>query len=728
MESQNDNPISKESKDALSLYFSLLEQISFGAMILDQENRILYANPALRSILSDRKIQDLNLIDLCVCHEEIPTLLEWLHHSPRSPLTLTLLSDHGEKIETRVYGVTFKEQILLFFFPMTILESIDHELSTFQSAIESADDGIVFFDREGLIFFVNPSFEQQINLSAAQLLGNNIDMVWERCIESHIRDTIWEHLHRMAQWSGEITYHYHEQHWAVWNIRIKPISKRGTQTEFIGFISIFQDITHQKKLEQELSMYSEILERKVMERTEALSKLHEITTLFHSTDTLEKRLHLVLIAATAGETFRFNRAFLSLVNEKENTLQGTIAIGPSDAQEAGKIWSSLENRPREQGLTQVMEYYLHKNNQREYQVNHIVKKMNFPMDQDDSLMVQSLKQKRSFIVRHGKAEIEFNNDLLSMLGSNNFAVIPLLIREKPIGVLMVDNVITQSPIFEQDVKMLEILASQAALAIAHANTLDELAQRVDETHQAYSELRESQQKLIESEKFAALGQMAATVAHEIRTPLVSMGGFANIMLKREQPDPNNQRYLQIIRDESLRLEEVLKTLLYYARSSEPVIDSQNVKLFIENVVEFLEVEAEELDIHFQISLSNSFPMVPFDRNQMRQVMINILKNSMQSAKKGDTIIIKGVCEGPYCVLSICDTGKGIDPAHIPQVFEPFFSTKHYGTGLGLHVSKRIVESHGGHIEIDSHVGEGTEVKIYLPLDGGQSNEKNSDRR
>jgi len=352
-------------------------------------------------------------------------------------------------------------------------------------------------------------------------------------------------------------------------MRITPIFSETKK--ILGFICVQRDITHRKRIEKQLAEYSDNLEKLVAERTRTLSNLHDITQLFHRTETLNQRLRLILIAATAGETFRFNRAFILLVDKDRQMLEGRVALGPSSPEEANRIWSQLEQTIPKDTLAKRLQAYLDHVGQGDYHVNQMVKKLAVPLNHESSILVKAIRRRRAFIVKDGKTDTDFDTSILGLLGQDQFAVIPLLVQEDPIGVLIVDKAITRQPIVSEDIQMLEILAAQAALAIAHANTMEELAKKVKETEHAYSQLRESQEKLFEAGKFAALGQMAATVAHEIRTPLVAIGGFVNLLLKNRDPGDSEYSHLRIVRDEALRLEDVLNRLLFYARPSSPML-------------------------------------------------------------------------------------------------------------------------------------------------------------
>ncbi|MBD3266323.1 GAF domain-containing protein, partial [bacterium] len=551
--------------------------------------------------------------------------------------------------------------------------------------------------------------------------GKTIQEFWVSTEYEHL----WSDIRAGKTWAGEMQCSRAYGCLFAVEILVRPIVTESRS--FHAYVCVQRDITKRKAMEKQLAEYSHNLEERVKQRTESLAKLHDISQLFHSAETLEKRLHLILIATTAGEAFGFNRAFLLLYHEDSHSLVGQMAIGPSSPEEAGHIWRNVAEIPDDGTFMGRMKSYLDHAGRMDENANRIARQMYIPLSDTFSILAQSIELDRSFIVNHGQTEVEYDRSIMELLGTDTFAVIPLIARETKVGALVVDNIITQKSIEPEDLQMVDILANQAALAIAHANTLDELARKVEETEYAYSELRRSQEKLIESSKFAALGQMAATVAHEIRTPLVTIGGFANLLKSQMEGyrEPENLHYIDIIREEAFRLEDVLNQLLFYARPSRPKLAYHDLHAFIDSILNFLKKEFSKNQIQLVRQYDSQLPRVPFDSNLLRQVIINIVQNGIQSMLKDGKLFVSTLREDASFVIWIQDEGAGIAEDHLSKIFEPFYSTKHAGTGLGLHVSKRIVESHNGSLTIESQIGVGTSIGIRLPIQETRIDEKNS---
>ncbi|MCX8030343.1 MAG: PAS domain S-box protein [Thermodesulfovibrionales bacterium] len=238
-----------------------------------------------------------------------------------------------------------------------------------------------------------------------------------------------------------------------------------------------------------------------------------------------------------------------------------------------------------------------------------------------------------------------------------------------------------------------------------------------------SELKRLREKLIASERMAALGEMAAKVAHEIRNPLLSIGGFAKRLEKNLTGDL--LEYAKIIVDETRRLERVLSDILIFVKSGHIERKKVNLDELLENIKVLLLPEIEERGNILIKDMEKPF-VIPGDQYRLKEVFINIINNANQATDHGQISIRAYLKQNPdyipyeerskeFVVVEISDNGCGIKKEDLSRIFDPFFTTRTTGTGLGLSISKRIVEEHGGKIEVESVWSEGTVFKIYLPL-------------
>lgn len=229
-----------------------------------------------------------------------------------------------------------------------------------------------------------------------------------------------------------------------------------------------------------------------------------------------------------------------------------------------------------------------------------------------------------------------------------------------------------------------------------------------------TELRHLQNEVVRSQKLATVGKLAAGVAHEIRNPLSSIKGFATYFKERYKERAEDQEIASIMIQETDRLNRVVSQLLEFARPAKPAPREIDLRNFISETIFILERQPKAKSINVVADVS-SFPQTAsFDSDMMRQVLLNLYLNSIESMEEDGTLTIRAIREDNRLVIKVIDNGCGIKEEDIGQIFDPYFTTKSTGTGLGLAITNSIVESHGGEIKISSCPGKGTEVSVILP--------------
>jgi len=294
------------------------------------------------------------------------------------------------------------------------------------------------------------------------------------------------------------------------------------------------------------------------------------------------------------------------------------------------------------------------------------------------------------------------------LGVNEFVCVPLITKNESIGVLVADNIYTNEPITESHVAILTTFANQAALAIENAETYKKLE---DKIHQ----LTETQQRLIRSERLAAIGSMSSYVAHEIRNPLVTIGGFAKTFSRFTFTDAKIKANIDIIIEEVKRLEEILVNITDFGKPSTlEKIDTQICEI-MESTCVLMENYFEEKSINVRKEFDVDVPEISVDPRQIKQVFLNILMNAVEAMPDGGDLDIKIRSGTESIEIEIVDSGESMPEKVLQNIFDPFFTTKPDGTGVGLSVSLKIVENHGGNIDVKSMPGKGTTIIITLPV-------------
>lgn len=228
------------------------------------------------------------------------------------------------------------------------------------------------------------------------------------------------------------------------------------------------------------------------------------------------------------------------------------------------------------------------------------------------------------------------------------------------------------------------------------------------------ELGRSHERLLRSERFAAVGQAAAYVSHEIKNPLMVIGGFAQQLKRNPEIPPAAQTKLEIISGEVKRLENFLGELRDFTRPAPAAKQEADLNDLVSQVVTMMTDAAQDMGIQLVTRLAADLPPLSFDTNQLKQVLINLIKNAMEAMEGGGTITVTTEARPDQVLLGVHDTGKGIPADVLPNIFNPFFTTKKTGTGLGLAVTNKIIEDHQGSISVTSSAEQGTTFTVALP--------------
>jgi signal transduction histidine kinase/FixJ family two-component response regulator len=293
--------------------------------------------------------------------------------------------------------------------------------------------------------------------------------------------------------------------------------------------------------------------------------------------------------------------------------------------------------------------------------------------------------------------------------------VPLLLKGEAIGVLSVDNQVSQAEFTEDDEYLLSALADYAAVSIENATLYDELRQSMEH-------LKRSQQELIQSSKLAALGRLAASLAHEINNPLQAIRSSLSLLAKRRLDDSKRERYLNIASQELERLIQLVQRMLDLYRPAQENRTLSDINALIEDTVVLTRKQLQHSNIRVSKELTSGLPRVEAVGDYLKQVFINIILNAAEAMPQGGELAIKSGLdqENDQLTITFSDSGVGIPAGHLPYVFEPFYTTREGGTGLGLAISYSIVEQHGGRIEVKSEEGKGTTFTVRLPLKGSQN--------
>jgi signal transduction histidine kinase len=264
---------------------------------------------------------------------------------------------------------------------------------------------------------------------------------------------------------------------------------------------------------------------------------------------------------------------------------------------------------------------------------------------------------------------------------------------------------------KHDLRLFTVFGNLAGAALQNASLYTDLREKM-------LELKSAQQQLIHSSKMAAIGELAANVAHEINNPLTSVLGYTTYLLKSVDLAESPRRMLGMMEQETLRVRKIIRNLLDYSRKKPSWMKPSDLLMPIKETIALVRGMAESSFVRVIEEFPATPVMVNMDHDEIKQVFINIAYNALQAMPSGGEFHVRlSTKRDNLAVVEFGDTGVGITPENLDKIFEPFFSTKENGngTGLGLSISYRIIQNHDGTIEAASQVGQGTVFSVTLPL-------------
>ncbi len=289
--------------------------------------------------------------------------------------------------------------------------------------------------------------------------------------------------------------------------------------------------------------------------------------------------------------------------------------------------------------------------------------------------------------------------------------VPLTIRGRTIGALQVLNKKDGSSFTEEDTELLTALAQQIAVALDNAKLYQRLQENFELTEQ---ELKITQRKLIRSERSAAIANLVQGVAHEVRNPIMSIGGFATRMKADLAEDSRLQKYLDIILSETSRLEKLVRDVKEIAEMQTVHLRPTDVKKLLAGVIEEFSSTISRQAIRLETDIEGDLATINMDQEQISRALRNIIQNSIEALHEGGTLKLEARELDSTIRIVVKDSGVGIDEDRLDSVLDPFVTSKTTGAGLGLTMVYQIVTNHRGEIEIKSSGGKGTVVSLELP--------------
>jgi signal transduction histidine kinase len=281
----------------------------------------------------------------------------------------------------------------------------------------------------------------------------------------------------------------------------------------------------------------------------------------------------------------------------------------------------------------------------------------------------------------------------------------------------------QRPMVELQEKIAQVSEGNLDVAVSFSNRNDEIGDLGRNFNHMMQQLRESREEIerlhstqmSRAEHMATLGEMAAGLAHEIRNPLAGIAGVIEI-IGRDLPSTSPARaVVKDVRQEIVQINRILTDLLETARPHPPQICRSNLNTTVEHAVMLARQQVLSRPIRIELQQAPDLPEVEHDSDQIHQVLLNLLLNAVQSMESAGTVRVEIGSRDDHASVVVSDTGRGIPPQNLANIFRPFYTTKGNGTGLGLSLARRIVEEHHGRIEVSSVVGKGSRFEVMLPF-------------
>ncbi len=452
-----------------------------------------------------------------------------------------------------------------------------------------------------------------------------------------------------------------------------------------------------------------------------LLALYDINRLLQTPLNTEEKLYIILTSLTVDDGFGYSRAYLMLTNDQRNTLEGWLGVGPLAGDEAREIWEGVtaieeeDTGPGRKNIADLLE---------RAPFDFKVRNFSVPVARGTGYPVQTVISRRPRLIKDsttGKDNI--HPEFAPLLSSPQVAFIPLLSKKKVLGVMAVESPGGDRSIDDTRLKTLTIFGNLAAIALENSKLYHTLEEKVSTLELLNRELKEAQAKILQLDRLASMGAIAAGVAHEIKNPLNSL--TINLhLLKEEIPHSSKelQKLIDVIEKEAIRLNETVMEFLSYSKQPKLALAMSHPNRLIDEVVGMLEFQGDHQGIKITANLDGQVPEMVLDEKRMKQAFLNVMINAFQAMPSGGALSIKTGMNSSSADSVDCrhfyaefrDSGHGIPKECMDRLFDPFFTTKEEGTGMGLSIVDSILRFHGGRVFIESGSGKGTTVTLSMP--------------
>ncbi|HEX7513655.1 MAG TPA: GAF domain-containing protein, partial [Candidatus Methylomirabilis sp.] len=366
-------------------------------------------------------------------------------------------------------------------------------------------------------------------------------------------------------------------------------------------------------------------------RLRKISILSEIGSAMRGTMQLDALLRMILTGVTYGGGLGFNRAILLLVDESRQLLTGRMGVGPSSGAEAARIWDALTSQRRP--LSELIgERATVSGSGIESPFDQMARSLRIPLHGEASVLARTVLEARPIRVRGARQDPGVHPDREGLLRVEEFACVPLVTKGKVVGVIVVDNKFNGKPITDEDLEFLSVFATQAGLAVENARVYTSL-------EEANREIQRTHHQLLQQERLATLGEMAAHVTHEIRNPLVAIGGFARRLAQRLGSREPEREYAQIIAREVDRLERIVQDVRGLSREIRLRLTETDLHVLLQDCLVLFAEKIALQKVSVRLDLEEPWPILRLDPVQVKQTIVNLVANALEAMPSGGTLTL-----------------------------------------------------------------------------------------
>lgn len=470
--------------------------------------------------------------------------------------------------------------------------------------------------------------------------------------------------------------------------------------------SFFAEYRRQKSQIQSLVSF---LDNKTLE----IRFLHELGYVLQSSVDLDEVLSVALTAITAGKGFGMNRAFLLLCDREEGMLNGYLGLGPRNLEEATLVWNEiLQNDMDLQTLAQ--NFRVNKLSSERAKFHDVLEQLTVPLSNKDHIVIKALDGKRPVMVEGVFQHPDVPPELARLLGVDAFLLMPLISRNRRVGMIVADNCITHRAITEEDMHSLETFGFPVAFAIERASLYDKLQVELNRVTEAGKKLKEQQELIVRMENMALVGRITSSIAHSVRNPLMIIGGFARSMLKNSPESDPKRTFIESIVAETRQLEGVLDEILNYSDSLYPTRDFWDVNQLVDTALHDTADMLTSLGYATGYSPGPDLPAVYIDFKLLSHCLRTMLQNDISGIGEDRSIAISSQNGQDGVILRIEDRSRRISQTELDRLLVPFSETRDLGAGLGLALCKTMLEKQGITFVAQADLHDGIRFTITLP--------------